>query len=376
MRYRAALRTLVLLLFATAPLFLSTAFAQPCNQQSYQTRATSLGVSGSNINSIKIPYCCTGTLGSLVQDTSGTQYVLSNNHVLARTSSTSGQASFGEGTMQPGLADNSCIKNSGDDVANLNAWVPLSFTRGTTNTVDAATAAVISGDVNTSGSILNVGTIGGVYTGSPLGLPVQKMGRTTCLTSGTVGAVNVTVSVRYPNQCNAASSGTATFVNQIAINSSTFSAGGDSGSLIVTTGSCPLAVGLLFAGSSTMTIANPIGPVLSRLGASMGTTVSMVTACTASPVSPSTSTSSGSAPTRGVSGRALKLASAVKERHVGELMKLAEVVGVGVGLGAHPGEAVIVVFLNHATAEALAAVPDALESVPVHAEETGEFVAY
>jgi len=57
-------------------------------------------------------------------------------------------------------------------------------------------------------------------------------------------------------------------------------------------------------------------------------------------------------------------------------MKLSEVVGVGVGLGAHPGEAAIVVFLNHFTAEALAAVPAALEGVPVHAEETGEFVAY
>jgi hypothetical protein len=196
------------------------------------------------------------------------------------------------------------------------------------------------------------------------------MGRTTCLTSGTVSAINVTVSVRYPNQCNAASSGTATFVNQIAIGSPTFSAGGDSGSLVVTTGSCPLAVGLLFAGSNTMTLANPIGPVLSGLN------VSMVTACTPSTVLPSTSVSSGSTPTRGASGAALKLAVAVKERHEAELMKMAQVVGVGVGLGAHPGEAAIVVFLNHATAAALAAVPAALEGVPVYASETGEFVAY
>ena len=55
----------------------------------------------------------------------------------------------------------------------------------------------------------------------------------------------------------------ARFVDQIGISPGTFSAGGDSGSLIVTEdGNYP--VGLLFAGSSTRTIANPIGFVLSR----------------------------------------------------------------------------------------------------------------
>ena len=59
---------------------------------------------------------------------------------------------------------------------------------------------------------------------------------------------------------------TARFDNQIIIIPGTFSAGGDSGSLVVVdsrrTENHHRPVGLLFAGSSLYTIANPIGPVL------------------------------------------------------------------------------------------------------------------
>jgi hypothetical protein len=58
----------------------------------------------------------------------------------------------------------------------------------------------------------------------------------------------------------------ATFVNQFTITPGDFSDGGDSGSLIVTNDGNNHAVGLLFAGSSTRTIANPIGVVLNRFG--------------------------------------------------------------------------------------------------------------
>jgi hypothetical protein len=61
---------------------------------------------------------------------------------------------------------------------------------------------------------------------------------------------------------------TASFDNQIAIRGvgSLFSAGGDSGSLIVTLNS-KQPVGLLFAGSTTgVTYANPIGAVMNQLG--------------------------------------------------------------------------------------------------------------
>ena len=57
-------------------------------------------------------------------------------------------------------------------------------------------------------------------------------------------------------------------MKQIVITPGTFSAGGDSGSLIVVnsvgSGSDRRPVGLLFAGSSSYTIANPIDAVLTE----------------------------------------------------------------------------------------------------------------
>ena len=61
-------------------------------------------------------------------------------------------------------------------------------------------------------------------------------------------------------------------MHQIIITPGTFSAGGDSGSLIVEDAKGKNAsdrnkpVGLLFAGSPFFTVANPIGSVLERFG--------------------------------------------------------------------------------------------------------------
>jgi len=60
-------------------------------QNPYQTRNPHFGVSGSNVNDITHAFCCGGTLGSLLTG-GGTQYALSNNHVLARVD----QATAGE----------------------------------------------------------------------------------------------------------------------------------------------------------------------------------------------------------------------------------------------------------------------------------------
>ncbi len=89
---------------------------------------------------------------------------------------------------------------------------------------------------------------------------LRKYGRTTQQTKGFVWATNVTVDVNYGGP------GVARFVRQIMIKGNgTFSAGGDSGSLIVTQrGNNP--VGLLFAGSSQFTFANPIDDVHAAFG--------------------------------------------------------------------------------------------------------------
>ncbi|MGH8015860.1 MAG: hypothetical protein ACREBV_06685, partial [Candidatus Zixiibacteriota bacterium] len=101
---------------------------------------------------------------------------------------------------------------------------------------------------------------------------VKKSGRTTGLSRATVNGLNATVSVAYDNECAGGAAFTKTFTGQILTTNrgSKFLAGGDSGSLMVedvTTN--PRAVGLLFAGSNTLAVANPIGQVLSFLGATM-----------------------------------------------------------------------------------------------------------
>ena len=95
-------------------------------------------------------------------------------------------------------------------------------------------------------------------------MAVQKYGRTTALTDGVVTAIAASVIVRYD-------AGQARFDGQIIIEGTngSFSAGGDSGSLVVVTGTND-PVGLLFAGSSSITIANPIDDVLSELATELG----------------------------------------------------------------------------------------------------------
>jgi hypothetical protein len=89
-------------------------------------------------------------------------------------------------------------------------------------------------------------------------LSVKKSGRTTGLTRRTISAVNVTVDVSYGSRQ------AARFVNLVLVTPENFIVSGDSGSLMVEdVDVAPGVVGLLFAGSSSVAIANPIDAVLS-----------------------------------------------------------------------------------------------------------------
>ena len=252
-----------------------------------------LGSSGGNNNDFdekgsSIVDCCSGTLGALVQDTSGRQYLLSNNHVLAR----SDQATVGDTIIQPGLIDNNCTPN-GDGagtvpVAALTAWLPL---RSAQTNVDAAIAEVGSHTVDAAGNILELGlrqpdgslgaappgisSTGGRGENATLQLRVAKSGRTTGLTCGRVSAINLDVAVDYYRDCaETRPYFTKTFTNQIAVSGDRFGDAGDSGSLIVDTADAE-PVGLFFAGGTDASgvshgIANPAPEVLNALGAEMG----------------------------------------------------------------------------------------------------------
>ena len=205
--------------------------------------------------SIGHPDITAGTLGFKVVDGAGNSFILSNNHVMAN----SNQAIVGDHILQPGPVDGGT--DPADRIGDLAAFVPIDFS-GADNVVDAAIASVLSTDV-LSATPLDEGYGQPSSTTVPafVGMAVQKYGRTTGHTRGIVDAINGTFDICYEPLgpfCLTA----ARFVNQIVITPGTFSAGGDSGSGIVTDDANRNPVALLFAGSTSFTIANPIDRVL------------------------------------------------------------------------------------------------------------------
>lgn len=198
------------------------------------------------------PNITAGTIGCRVTK-NGAVYALSNNHVYADEN----RAAIGDNVLQPGVYDEGV--NPRDAIGTLAQFKSIVFSRQASNTIDAAIALC---SVDTLGS----GTPNGGYgtpsrtlTTATLDMHVKKYGRTTGLTHGQVYALNAIINVGYD-------AGTARFVNQIVITPGDFSAGGDSGSLIVTDDTTNSPVALLFAGSSLYTIANPIGAVVDYFG--------------------------------------------------------------------------------------------------------------
>jgi hypothetical protein len=354
--------TVIASLLAASP----AADARDCHTKRKQDRPFSLGVSGGNVGSIGGGYCCTGTLGSLVQDSDGNQFVLSCNHVLATIDD-------GQIVVQPGLADLSCQQNLDDEIADSVTSIPITKGRGKDqpNTIDAAIAAVLPDSVDSQGTILNIGEVaaGGAVTPT-LGLEVQKMGRTSCLSKGHVTAVHATIKVNYDPICSSSFSGVATFKEQILINPGTFAAPGDSGSLVVTRGGCPGAVGLLFALSNTEVAANPMSAVLSDFGVSM-----VGNSCTPTITRAAALQSASASGSLQPEPKEVAAAAAVAQRHTAALLNIPGVVGTGVGQSPE-GKLVIKVFVEKDTPRLRASLPSSLESIPVEIEETGPMRAY
>lgn len=219
-----------------------------------------------------------GTFGCLVRREDSV-FILSNNHVLADVN----QGRAGDSILQPGPADGG---TADDRIAVLADYVPLDFgtaepecsiadwsarllnyvagafgsrhklravkqTPGV-NRVDAALAEPVSPDVVTR-EILHIGAPTGTATGA-LGEAVQKTGRTSGYTRGTITQIDATVRIDYEGP-------SALFTGQLV--ASPMSQRGDSGSAVLDTAG--RVVGLLFAGSEAATIVNPIDEVLSAL---------------------------------------------------------------------------------------------------------------
>ena len=345
--------------------------SNPATHQKELATPVLLGSSGSNNNDYdtkgnQIVDCCGGTLGSLIQNSSGTQYLLSCNHVFAR----SDQASVGEIIVQPGLIDNNCTPygdGSGTTaVGMLTAWLPLSS--NATN-VDAAIAQVDSGAVNTSGDILELGTpqgngtlaaappgissTGGKGESGSLNLVVAKSGRTTGLTCASISALNLNVEVEYYKNCDETTAYlTKTYTNQIAIEGNEFSDAGDSGSLVVDAGNAE-PVGLFFAGGVTNTgvsegVANPAPTVLQELGSQTGATYTFV-GTTDHPVSCLNYGAATATAAQGttLSGPQLELAQQALAQARMLINPTMGILGVATGKSSdHAGEAAVILYID------------------------------
>lgn len=234
-----------------------------------QTPPIQLGTSGGWSKDLANGYCCGGTLGSLVS-IGGSHYILSNYHVFESDIVAGGNnttAKTGDPIIQPGLIDVNCTASAAQSVATLVTKSSLP-----SSNVDCSVGKVISGMVRADGSILEIGTISQSTVAAFINQAVKKSGRTTGLSRSSVSGLNATISVTYDNECAGGTAFTKTFTNQIVVanKGSKFLNSGDSGSLMVEDiATNPHAVGLLFAGSSTDAIANPINQVLTFLSATM-----------------------------------------------------------------------------------------------------------
>ncbi len=235
--------------------------AEPTDPTDRFPRPVPIGVSTGNTGE-----CSAGTIGARVTDGMDV-YALSNNHVYALEN----EAPLGSDILQPGRFDTNCKKKKNNVIGTLFAFVPIGFINFATedipeNVADAAIALSSLGDLANATPSDGYGrpkSATFVVTVSDLPLAVQKYGRTSALTSGTITGVNAMVDVAYP--VNPVLIRVARFVNQIMVD--TGIEAGDSGSLLVVNGGDHdrKPVGLLFAGSETVAVANPIDLVLDGL---------------------------------------------------------------------------------------------------------------
>ena len=197
------------------------------------------------------PNITAGTIGARVKDSDGNVYALSNNHVYADVNA----ATIGDNVLQPGPYDGG--KDPADAIGSLDDFEPIDFDGD--NIIDAAIALSSTAELGNATPSDGYGSPRSATAAVFMNQKVMKYGRTTGLTKGFVYVFNATVNVGY-------SSGVARFKNQIIITPGKFSAGGDSGSLVVVLEGADARkpVGLLFAGSRRFTVINPIGAVLNR----------------------------------------------------------------------------------------------------------------
>lgn len=222
--------------------------------QDYQPRPIPMGVSISTTPSS--PYIFAGTAGMRVKSliVPDIKFILSNNHVIGAIGPTLSPdtAPMGTWILQPGTLDIGFDPGTNPIcLVGVKLFsVPIDFSLSANNLVDAAIAYTVPALADKE--ILDIGSPTPQLGYALPGMAVMKSGRTTGVTSGMVESINTTVYVDYGEDC-----GTARFIKQVVVTPGTFSSGGDSGSVVIESGT-HTPVGLLFAGGSTHTVMNQI----------------------------------------------------------------------------------------------------------------------
>ncbi len=230
-----------------------------------------------------------GTLSCWVKK-AGEWMMLSNNHVLANVNA----GKKGDPILQPGTADGGVAV---DEIAKLYEFVSISLTEtsgcsfanaitsvtnffarllgrktrlkafipGEPNKVDCAIAEptrqfpyrdedVLDAILEDDGALIKIEG----EAEPEIGLAVKKSGRTTGTTHGEISQIEAAVNVAMGN------GRTALFVDQMIVEKPGMSAGGDSGSAVLTEDN--KIVGLLFAGSENTMVACKFSNVKKELG--------------------------------------------------------------------------------------------------------------
>jgi hypothetical protein len=242
--------------------------AQPGPPRQRFIRPVPIGVSIINQTDV----CASGTLGCRVFNLVGQQFVLSNNHVIAKEN----LGTIGNPVCQPSTGDlaapNQCKKLAADVIGTLYDFQKIQFVKtfklaatGPINTIDAAVALCPPGMVDNITPTEGYGSAARTpQEALYVGMPVQKYGRTTAYTKGKIYALNAETIINY------GAPGYARFKYSINVRTQflnpAFGAPGDSGSLVVTQAD-RRPVGLLYAGGGYDTYLNPISPVLTRFKA-------------------------------------------------------------------------------------------------------------
>lgn len=378
-----------------------SATAVVVDNASSEAAPVKLGTTGGNATDfVKTPSsitCCSGTLGSLIQS-GGNFFILSNNHVLDKSDT----GTTGQNISQPGLIDNNC--NPGTTVANLTQAAALKpttiITTGACATepapcgpapsnVDAAIAQIVAGEVDTTGSILDLGPVNGTSItamppSSTLANPatvlasnegVAKSGRSSGLTCSTLQSVSTTISVQYNSSCGGSVAFTSIFANQVVVNGGSFSAAGDSGSLIVTSDTAR-PVALLYGGNRNGTSGNPIQDVLNRPEFNKGSQPVIVGTATDHAVSCS-AVSGAAVPAAAVSSVTLtpqehQRVTAVQRKRAPALMADPAIAAVDVGASEDsPGEGALAIQVSGPTRAPVPAVIDGVRTKVVAAGQVG-----